>query len=115
LAVVIPAWLIVSTAFWLWTPRFLLRGKIGLRPLVPGALLGSIVIGGATAVSPFFLGPTLNADGKHFGSFGVVLALVAWEFVLTTISVAYAVFSPAWTDWRKSEGHLLEAPGSPTQ
>jgi hypothetical protein len=40
----VPAWLIVSTAFWLWTPRFLLHGKIGLR-----------------------LGPWLNEDGKRFG------------------------------------------------
>lgn len=110
LAVVIPAWLIVSTAFWLWTPRYLLRGTIGLRPLLPGALLTSIVIGGATAVSPFFLGPTLNSDGKHFGSFGVVLALIAWGFVLATISLVCAVFSPVWTEWRETQGQIPEAP-----
>ena len=110
LAVVIPAWLIVSTAFWLWTPRYLLRGTIGLRPLLPGALLTSIVIGGATAVSPFFLGPTLNSDGKHFGSFGVVLALIAWGFVLATISLVCAVFSPVWAEWRETQGQIPEAP-----
>jgi hypothetical protein len=30
---VVPVWLVISTAFWLWTPRYLLHGKIGLRPL----------------------------------------------------------------------------------
>jgi hypothetical protein len=48
-----PVYLVASTAFWLWTPRYLLRGKIGLRPLVPGALLASLLLGGATATSPF--------------------------------------------------------------
>ena len=58
-AVAVPAWLIVSTAFWLWTPRFLLHGKIGLRQLLPGALLASLLLGVATAVSPFFLAEAL--------------------------------------------------------
>ena len=102
-AVAIPAWLVVSTAFWLWTPRYLLRGKIGLRPLLPGALLASLLIGGATATSPLFLGPALNANGKHFGSFGVVIALLAWAFILVTLSIACAVFSPVWADWRERD------------
>ena len=52
---------------------------------------------------PLFLAPTVNADGKAFGSFGVVLALVTWAFVLVTISLACAVFSPVWEAWRRSE------------
>ena len=104
-AVAIPGWLVISTAFWLWTPRYLLHKQIDLRRLLPGALLATIVIGGATATSPFFLGPSLNADGKHFGSFGVVVACLAWGFVLTTISLVCAVFSPVWAEWRESERH----------
>ena len=92
-----------------------LRGNIGLRPLLPGALLASLLLGGATATSPFFLGPMLNEDGKHFGSFGVVIALLAWGFVLTTLSLASAVFSPVWADLRESERHVPEAPDSLTQ
>jgi uncharacterized BrkB/YihY/UPF0761 family membrane protein len=93
----------VSTAFWLWTPHYLLHRRIALRPLLPGALLASIAIGGATATSPFFLGPSLNSDGTHFGSFGVVLALIAWGYTLTTMSLACAVFSPVWAEWRASQ------------
>jgi hypothetical protein len=102
-AALVPAWLLVSTAFWLWTPRYLLHRQIALRPLLPGALLASIVVGGAIATSPFFLGPSLNSGGKHFGSFGVVSGLIAWGFVLTTISLVSAVFSPVWAEWRESE------------
>jgi hypothetical protein len=95
-------WLAVSTMFWVWTPRYLLRGRIGVRPLLPGAVLASVVIGGATGLSRFFLGPSLNADGRHFGSFGIVGALLGWGFVLTTISMVCAVFSPVWVEWRSA-------------
>jgi uncharacterized BrkB/YihY/UPF0761 family membrane protein len=109
-AVAVPVYLVVSTAFWLWTPHYLLRSNIGLPALVPGALLASLLLGGATATSPFFLGSWLNEDGKHFGSFGVVVALLAWGFILTTISLVSAVFSPIWAEWRESEKHPLQAP-----
>lgn len=109
-AAVVPVWLFVSTAFWLWTPRYLLHRRIGLRPLLPGALLASIVIGGTTATSPAFLGPSLNEDGRRFGSFGIVLALLAWAYVLATLSLVCAVFSPVWAEWRESERHAPDAP-----
>jgi uncharacterized BrkB/YihY/UPF0761 family membrane protein len=96
-------WLVVSTGFWVWTPRLLLHGRIGVRPLLPGALLASLVIGGAIATSRFFLGPPLNSDGRRFGSFGVVGALLAWGFILITLSMVCAVFAPVWAEWRRSE------------
>ena len=105
-------WLAVSTVFWLWTPSFLLHRRVGLRPLLPGALLASVVIGGASVSSRYFLGPSLNEDGKRFGSFGVVIALVAWAYTLTTLSLVCAVFSPVWADWRTSERDAKEAAGA---
>jgi membrane protein len=109
----IPVYLAISTAFWLGTPLYLLRRKIGLRPLLPGAIIATIAIGGATAVSPLFLGPWLNTDGKHFGSFGVIIALLAWGFILTTLSMVCAVFSPVWAEWRASESDLSPAAPAP--
>jgi uncharacterized BrkB/YihY/UPF0761 family membrane protein len=63
------------------------------------------VIGGLTAASRYFVGGGLNSSGRHFGSFGVVTALLAWAFNLTTISLVCAVFAPAWAEWRESERH----------
>lgn len=108
-ALTIPVWLLVSTAFWLWTPRYLLHGRVGLRSLFPGALLASIAVGVTNAVSPLFLGPSLNSDGNHFGAFGVVLGLIAWGYTLTVITLICAVFSPVWLDWRESEKHRRNA------
>src|SRR5262249_4751611 len=95
----VPVWLVGSLAFWLWTPSYLLHRQIGLRPLFPGALLGTIVIGGASATSPLFLGGWLRADAKYFGPFGVVLALLSWAFILLTLSMVGAIFSPVWSGW----------------
>ena len=106
--VTVPSWLAISTAFWLWTPRYLLHRTINLRQLLPGALLASLVIGGATALSPLFVGSSLNQDGKQFGSFGIVIALVAWVYTLTVISLVCAVFSPVWIEWRGTNVDLPE-------
>jgi hypothetical protein len=74
-----------------------LLGALHVGHGVPWALLSSIVVGGAIETSRFFLAPSLDEDGRHFGSFGIVLALLAWVLVLTTITTACAVFSPVWT------------------
>jgi len=99
--VLIPAWVVASTALWLFIPSLLLHRTIGLRALLPGALLASIVIGGMVATAPLFVGPPLNANGKAFGSFGVVLTTVGYAFILITLSLVCAVFSPVWSAWRQ--------------
>lgn len=101
--VLLPVWLIASTAFWLWVPWFLLHRKIGLRALLPGAVLATVVLGGMTATAPLFVSAPLNANGKAFGSFGVVATLIGYVFIVITLSLVCAVFSPVWTGWRESE------------
>jgi hypothetical protein len=100
---VLPVWLVGSTVFWLWVPWFLLHRKIGLRALLPGALLASVVLGGTAATSPLFLADSLNAGGRAFGSFGVVITVIGAVFVMITISLVCAVFSPVWASWREGE------------
>ncbi len=108
--VLIPVWLVGSTVFWLWVPRFLLHRRIGLRALLPGALLASVVVGGTAATSPFFLAAPLNANGRTFGAFGVVITFIGAVFVLITISLVCAVFSPVWANWRETEKERHSTP-----
>ena len=105
LLVLVPVWLVASTAFWVLVPTMLLHRKVGLRALLPGALMASIVIGGCIATSPFFLAAPLNQNGKAFGSFGVVLTVIGYVFILITMSLVCAVFSPVWKSWRETERH----------
>lgn len=119
--VLVPAWILGSLAFWLGVPHFLLHRKISLRQLLPGALLSILVLGGTAAFSPLFLGPALTTNGKAFGSLGVVLSIVGYFFVMVTLSLVCAVFSPVWFAWRADERSRAEAgagedspePGSP--
>ena len=70
------------------------------------SLLATIVLGGTAAVSPLFLPATLTADGKAFGSFGIALTVVGYLFVMVTLSLVCAVFSPVWFEWRAGEESL---------
>ena len=113
--VVLPVWIVGSTVFWLWVPRFLLHRKIGLRALLPGALLATLVLGGLTATAPFFVAAPLNANGKAFGSFGVVVTMVGYVFITITLSLVCAIFSPVWANWRQSEKRRREGSPSPVE
>ena len=99
----VPVWFLASTAFWLGVPWFLLHRAVPLRALLPGALVASLVIGGTVATSPLFVAAPLNQNGKAFGSFGVVLTTIGYVFVVITMTLVCAVFSPVWTRWREDE------------
>ena len=65
-----------------------------------------VVLGGAVGTSPLFVGPAMNSYGKYFGSFGVVVVLVGYVFIMTTNSLVCAVFSPVWSEWRRTEDEV---------
>jgi membrane protein len=113
LLVLLPVWLIGSTAFWLWTPSFLLHRRIGLRALLPGALLATGVIGGAFLTAPLWIASTLNAQGTAFGSFGIAIGIVAYAFIMITMALVCAVFSPVWAQWRQAEKERTRPAAAP--
>lgn len=113
IAALIPAWLVASTVFWLLVPSMLLHRKIGLRALLPGALLATVVLGGTMATSPLWLSAPLNENGTAFGSFGVVLTTIIYVFIMITLSLVCAVFSPVWINWRENEKLRREESAAP--
>jgi membrane protein len=102
-ALFIPLWFALSVAFWLWTPRFLLHRKVPIRKLLPGAVLGALVMGGTVGTAPLWMGPTLNKNVSAFGPFGVLLTIVGFLLIAITISLACAVFAPVWEEFRTAE------------
>lgn len=108
---VLSVWVFACSAFWLWVPTYLLRRAVPVRDLLPGALLACLVVGGTIAFAPFYLSPTINENGTAFGSFGVVLTVLGYLFIVITISMVCAVFAPVWRDWRRSERERSGGPG----
>jgi membrane protein len=96
----IPVWLAVLIAFWLWTPWFLLHRQIELRQLLPGALLVAVTYTVAVTVSQFVVGTWINEDGNHFGAFGVAVSLLTWGQLMGGLALGCAVFSPVYVEWR---------------
>lgn len=109
----IPVWLCLSMLYWLWTPRFLLHNKVPTRKLLPGAILGALVLGGTIGTAPLWMGPTLNQNARAFGSFGVVLALFGFVLIFITISMVCAVFGPVWEEFRQTENERKSAEAAP--
>ena len=99
----IPVWLAASMLYWLWTPRFLLHRKVPTKKLLPGAVLGALVLGGTVGTAPLWIGPALNQNAKAFGSFGVFLAMISFVLIAITISMVCAVFAPVWEEFRHAE------------
>jgi uncharacterized BrkB/YihY/UPF0761 family membrane protein len=96
----IPVWLVVLAAFWLWTPWFLLHRQVHLRQLLPGALLVSVTYTVAVTLSEFFIGDWINTDGHHFGAFGVAVTLLTWGQLMGGLALSCAAFSPVYVEWR---------------
>jgi len=112
-ALFIPVWLCLSALYWLWTPRFLLHNRVPTRKLLPGAILGALVLGGTIGTAPLWMGPTLDQNARAFGSFGVVLALFGFVLIFITISMVCAVFGPVWEEFRQAERDREAARAAP--
>ena len=74
-----------------------------MRRLLPGAVVGAVVLGGTIGTTPLWMGPTLNKNAQAFGPFGVVLALIGLVLTVITTSLACAVFAPVWEEFRAKE------------
>lgn len=91
---------LATTAFFWWTPRILLDGRIGWRPLLPGAIATVAGLAGLHATSNLFFAPSIVSSAISFGTIGTVLIIVSW-----LIGVGYVIFGAALIG-----RHLVAAP-----
>lgn len=81
---------LATTAFFWWTARILLDGRVGWRPLLPGAVATVAGLAGLRATSNLFFGPSIVSSAVSFGAIGTVLIIVSW-----LIGVGYVIFGGA--------------------
>jgi hypothetical protein len=74
------------------------------------AILAAFVLGGTIGTSPLWIGPTLNQDADAFGSFGVLIAMLALVLIASTISMVCAVLAPVREEFRQLEAERKARP-----
>jgi membrane protein len=71
------SWL-VGLALFLWTTRLLANVEVGIRPLVPGAVVGATGIVVLQVLGAALVPRMVASASAVWGSLGVVFALLAW-------------------------------------
>ncbi|WP_051871261.1 YhjD/YihY/BrkB family envelope integrity protein [Streptomyces sclerotialus] len=82
---------LVAVLLWWWTQHLLLAGRVGWRPLLPGALVtgGAVVL--FTGVSGLWLPYSLERSVARYGPLGSVFTMLSWLilfFTAVVISIA---------------------------
>jgi membrane protein len=81
----------VSFALFLWTARVLVNVDVGLRALVPGAILGAVGLEALKAVGALLVPNMVANSSALYGTLGVVFAVLAWLLLLGRLVVYTAV------------------------
>ncbi|MEU1400879.1 YhjD/YihY/BrkB family envelope integrity protein [Streptomyces sp. NPDC005728] len=84
----IPLALILQVGLWWWTQHLLLGGRIGWKPLLPGAVITAVALVVLTSTAPVYMPRALNRALADYGSLGSVFLLLSW---LIVVCVAVAV------------------------
>lgn len=83
-----PLTLVVQTGLWWWTQHLLLGGRIGWRPLLPGAVITATVLTALTVTARLYMPRALDRALTEYGPVGSVFVLLSW---LIVVCVAAAV------------------------
>jgi membrane protein len=89
------AWLAVLTAYFVWAPRLLLHRRVGIRDLLPGAVITVAGLAALHAASTFVLRRWLVSYSDTYGGLGIVMAIVFWLIAAATVMMFAAALSPA--------------------
>lgn len=76
----VPLGLAVNVALFLWTARTLTNRDVGLRALLPGAVVGAVGLEILKAVGSLYVPRLVASSSALYGSIGTVFAILAWLF-----------------------------------
>ena len=110
------AWLAALLAFFVWAPWELLHRRVALRDVLPGAVFTILCFIGLRLISSLLLTHWLNWYSKTYGALGIVMAIVFWMIIFTTVMVVAAALSPALAQRRdlrsgQTEQRVASSPG----
>lgn len=108
------AGVLLNTAVFLWTSWLLPNRRIGIRPLLPAAIVGGVLLEVLKVVGTLVV-PRLVADSSAlYGTIGVVFAVLIWLLVLGRVVVYVTIIEVVvWEDHRGTQRTMIEVPALP--
>jgi len=90
--------------FWSWwTQHFLLRGAVGWRQLLPGAVAMTIGLVGLRVFAAFWLSRGIVYNYVRYGPLGIVFMLLTWLIALSIVMLGGPVLGAALHERRLQE------------
>ena len=101
------AGLAVGIGLFLWASRVLPNREVGIRPLLPGAILGAVGLEVLKVVGSIYVPRAVASSSALYGSLGVAFAIIAWLFFFGRLIVYTATLNVV--RWEREHGtQLLE-------
>jgi membrane protein len=104
----------INVALFLWTSWILPNRRVGIRPLLPAAIVGAVVFEVLKVVGTLLI-PRLVADSSAlYGTLGVVFAVLAWLLIFGRLVVYVAAIEVvSWEASRGTQKTVIELPALP--
>jgi membrane protein len=97
----------IICAFFAWTIRFLLHGKVAWRHVFPSAFATALLWVGLAVFSSAYFSPLLIDDSRTFGLIGVVFSFLSWFILIASVIVLGATLGAVWLN-HHTEGEATE-------
>ncbi|MDX3236553.1 YhjD/YihY/BrkB family envelope integrity protein [Streptomyces sp. ME03-5709C] len=107
----VPLSLVSAVGIWWWTQHLLLGGRIGWRPLLPGALLTALLMEAAVFSAPLYLPRALNRSLAAYGSLGSVFTLLSGLIALCAVATVCLTVGAVLHGDQPGEGAGPPGPG----
>lgn len=95
-----------------WTQRFLLRGAVSWRLLLPGAIAMTIGLLGLRAAAALFVSPGIIYNYGRYGPLGIVFMLLSWLVALSAVMLGGPVLGAALNEYRMLSAAARTVTGS---
>ena len=98
-----------------FVPWVLLAGIVGVRQLLPGALVFAVVMLGVRPAADAWLPRALETSAERYGPIGLAFTYLAWLYVVSFIFVAATILGQVLATDRGRLGRWIRGPAAPEQ
>lgn len=110
----LPAGVAINVALFLWTSWILPNRRVGIRPLLPAAIVGGVVFELLKVIGTLVVPRLVANSSALYGTVGVVFAVLAWLLILGRLVVYVTMIEVvSWESRRGTQKTVIELPALP--